>query len=342
MPDPRSQSSKPLQQVDLNQTSCSDSSNSSHSYSNDVELVLSSSGRKPDYEVKFCNDEPDPRVAVATPKFKLPFLVFAWQFLARGTLCVFVLLNDLDKHQDTQSLMYMFAAMLTLLNMLLLSVLKSRKNSSVACVYAVLSSVESVVLVLFADFLWITLPALFGAWLLLLIASINPCYSCYICCKRKCNRQQQQSTEADGQFIHLHRKQTWWSRHNFLYPRIIWFLFLSILCEICNLVFFWFLMHEFLHVSDERKQRIIACCLNLKLLTSTYTRHMLFERKFSYLAMFSEFVLFATTTSIVYCLVFLALADQEQIILQYVFWIALGLEAFVNLVMFVKYSAHAF
>lgn len=348
MQDLRSQSSKPLQQVDLNQPSCnsnssSNNNSSTYAHENDVELVLSSSGHHLDYEVKFGN-ETDPYKDIAitsTPNFKLPFLVFVWQLMTRATIGVFVLINDTDKHQDTQPLMFMVTAMLTLLNMLLLSVLKDRKKHNVACAYAVFSAVESVVLVLFPDFLWLVLPILVGVWLLIFIVSINPFYMCYKWCKGKMQRRQQQHPIDDAQFIYMHRKQTWWSRQNFLYIRVIWFLFLSILCEACNLIYFWFLMHLFENETDLRKQRIILCCLNLKLLMTTYTRHMLFERKFSYLAMLSEFILFATTSTIVYCYTFLTLTQEQYLILHYTFWCALGLEILVNFIMFVAFSVHA-
>lgn len=346
----RSQSSKPVSQimdVDLNKPSCnSDSSGSAYANDDTMSILLSSSSRPPDIEVQFGN-EPDPfeKCAYTTmPVYHLPYLVLVWQAMVRATLAVFVILTDNDTHDDTQSLMFMVGVMLSLLNMLLLSVLKTRKNNHLACVLSVFSSIESVLLVLFSSYALIVTIVLASAWVSIFVLSVNPALVVYRCVQRStCCCKPPQIEDVAEQFVAIRnqQRQHWCIRQNYLYLRLIWYVFLSVCAEAGHLVYFWFLMHMFEAEPNLRKQRILLCCMNLKLLMTTYTRHMLFERRFSYVAMCSEFILFATTSTVVYCYTFLTLTLEQYLILHYTFWAALGLEILVNCAMFVVFSMHA-
>ena len=339
-PDARSASLKQnLRDVDIDGPS-NHSSTSGHS-KDDVQMVLSSSSNQrpqvvwEEDELPFDLEVHAP--AAQEPSAPLPLLVFAWHCIARATCGVFAILNDYEQPQDTRFMVFFLATMFALLNMLLLSMLKPRKLNNVLCAYAVFSSVESCVLVLLPDFLFYTLPSLLGAWLLLFLLSLNPCAKIRSCCA-------QRTTARDNHFAYR-RPQP----HpccslrpgSLLYLRVLWFLLLSIVCEAGNVVYFWFLMQTFDQEYDTRRQRIVLCCINLKLLFTTYTRHMLFERRFSYLAMCSEFSLFAITCAVIYLNAFLQITDEQYLILRYTFWTALGLEILVNFIMFVRFSAHA-
>lgn len=327
-----------LKDVDVDGTSNHSDSNS-RSSQNDVQMVLSSSSHHRPQEA--WNEDDDGQLErVVTPKQlqetrnPLPILVFAWHLMARATLGVFLILNDSDNHQDTSSLIFLAATTFSMLNILLLSVLKPRKHNYVSSAFAVYSSTEACVLVLFPDFVLYTLPVLIGAWMFLFLLSLNPCRPIY---------RWYYSRPLKNTFLYRREVPVFCLlRHKYFYIRMFWALFLSIVSEASNLFYFWFLMHGLEHEVNERKQRIILCCINLKLLFTSYSRHMLFERKFSYLAMISEFFLFAITSSIVYVYTFLKLTNEQSLILKYTFWSALGLEIIVNFIMFARFSTHVF
>lgn len=337
MNDLRSASSKrALRDVDVDGQS--NSAPDSDNGIDDIQMVLSSSShRRPEDEfdgpLDFPKDDNPQQPPLIQP---LPALVFVWHFMTRATCCVFTILNDMNHAVDAQFVVFFVASIFALLNMMLLSILKPRKRINVLCVFGVYSSVESCVLIFWPEYLLYTLPGALGAWLLLFVLSLNPCAMfARLCCRK--------NTQVDNNFAY--RRQTrkcLMARNNYLYARMLWFLLLSIVSETSNVFYFWFLMRTFDQESDLRKQHIILCCVQLKLLFTTYTRHMLFERRFSYIAMCSEFLLFSTTCTVVYLNTFLQLTQDQVLILRYIFWTALGLEILVNFFLFVRFSAHAF
>ena len=338
MNDLRSASSKrALRDVDVD--GASNRSSLSDEGPDDIQVVLSSSSKRRPEDVNSDLDGPldFPKEHVEkepVTQQPLPALVFAWHFMTRATCCVFTMLNDITHTEDTRFVVFFLATTFALLNMLLLSILKPRKRNHVLCAFGVFSSVESCILVFLPDFLLYTLPSLLGAWLLLFFLSLNPCAMISARCKQK--------TTLDNGFAYRRpTRKCWLTRNDYLYARMLWFLLLSIVSETSNVLYFWFLMQTFDQESDIRKQRIVLCCIQLKLLFTTYTRHMLFERRFSFMAMCSEFLLFATTCTVVYLNTFLQLTQDQYLVFRYTFWTALGLEILVNFIMFVRFSAHA-
>ena len=324
-----------LKDVDIDAPSVH--SSDSGNFKDDVQMVLSSSSHHPPQVVWNEDDEGpmSPHVPVKRENYpKLPLHVFLWHFMTRATLSVFVILNDRDKHQDTPFLIFLVATLLSLLNMLLLCELKLQKHNHVACAFAMYGSLESCILVFLPDFLIYAIPGLFAAWVCLLGVSMNPCRPFYRWYTMRPNNNMFQYTRSEPPSF-LFRRQ---------YTRLCmsWALVLSILTEGGNLVYFWFLMHSYEQETDARKQRIILCCIHLKLLFTTYARHMLFERKFSLMSVGSELILFATISCIVYAYAFFFLTEDQILILRYTFWSALGLEVLVNFIHFVRFSANAF
>ncbi len=324
-----------LRDVDIDAPSVH--SSDSGNFKDDVQMVLSSSSHHPP-QVVWNEDEEgpmSPHVPMKREEYaKLPLHVFFWHFLCRATLSVFVILNDRDKHQDTPFLIFLVATLLSLLNMLLLCELKLQKHNHVACAFAMYSSLESCILVFLPDFLLYAIPALFGAWLCLLGLSMNPCRPIYRWYTMRLHKNMFEYTRSEPPIFLF--------RHQYTRLCMFWALVLSILTEGSNLVYFWFLMHSYEHEQDGRKQRIILCCVHLKLLFTTYARHILFARKFSFISVGSELILFATISSIVYAYTFFTLTGVQILILRYTFWSALGLEVLVNFIHFVRFSANAF
>ena len=264
-------------------------------------------------------------------------LIVIWQFMARGTLAVFVNLNDVEKHNNSQPMVFMVGISLMLLNMLLLHVFRAKHLRFLAYAYSAFSSLESIALMWFIENLLLTTVSIGGLWITFFLLVLNPWKQC----KRElscCKPNDDTLLSMDEKRAYALKKKNWWKTKRCIYAQFLLVLFVSFVAECGRIAYFWFLMQCYEKEDDPQTKRIILCCIALKLLISSYIRHLLFDRRASACSILCEFALFALTMAVVYAYAFLTLSEEQILILHYSFWAALGLEIIISLSMFVYFS----
>lgn len=280
---------------------------------------------------------------------QLPYAVLTWHFIMRGTIAIFILLNNLRQYALT--LILLAGILLSILHMLLLHVLKARRLNYLACVLNVFASLESVALLFYSDHLLHLASSLGGIWTLLFLTHVR--FSCSrSSCRCRCCRKPSHDTfddhiardfEPNEQYVVHHQQQPQRKSRNSqlchtIYVRIVWYVLLSMLNEFGNILYFWYLMQAFEQEIDAEKKHVFLFCINVKLLLTTYSRNMILNRPFSICSLITEFCLFCITSAVVYCYLFLQLNPETYLLLHYSFWVALALEIISNLISFLFFS----